>query len=224
MKYHISLEQDLRRNPYPGKYYAFEGIDGSGKSTQVEKIKGYLEQLGQKVIVTSEPQHEGEVQKIIRAALFSKVKIPSRAYQNLYSADRAVNHAEIVEPALELGQTVLTHRSFWSAVAYGILDLGEEYNFSKAYSIFTSQGIFSNYHQFLSPDKTFYLKVTAKHAVSRLGKMDKAKDIYENKKKLAKIVTGYDRIVAEFPEEFIVIDGEQGEEKVTREIIDSMSS
>jgi dTMP kinase len=219
MQYHIELNQDLRRNPYPGKYYAFEGIDGSGKSTQVEKIKKHLENLGQTVVITSEPQAEGAIQKVIRDALFAKVKIPSRAYQDLYSADRAVNHAEIVEPTLKHGNIVLTHRSFWSAVAYGILDLGDEYDFSRTSSIITSQGVFAHYHQFLAPDKTFYLRVSAKHAVSRLSKMEKAKDIYEKEEKLAKIVTGYDKVVAEFPEEFVVIDGEQNEEEVTNDIL-----
>jgi len=219
MHYNISLSQDLRRSDYPGKYFAFEGIDGSGKSTQVEKVKEHFENLGKKVIVTSEPQVAGTIQQVIRDALFSKVKIPSRAYQNLYSADRSVNHTEIVEPALKRGDIVLTHRSFWSAVAYGILDLGEEYDFSKAASILISQGIFSQYHQFLAPDKTFYLRVSAEHAVERLKGMDKTKDIYEKKEKLAKIVTGYERVAKEFKDEFVVIDGEKKEDQVTAEII-----
>lgn len=219
MKKNISISQDLRRNAYVGQYYAFEGIDGSGKSTQVEKIKKHFESLGKTVIITSEPQVEGAIQKVIRDALFAKVKIPSRAYQYIYSADRAVNHAEIIEPALKAGHVVLSHRSFWSALAYGVLDLGEEYDFSRASSILISQGIFSDYHQFLSPDKTFYLQVSAEHAVSRLQGMDKTKDIYENSSKLAKIVTGYDKVIKEFPSEFIVIDGEQDEEKVTQDIL-----
>lgn len=222
MLYKIQLDQDLRRNSYPGKYIAFEGIDGCGKSTQVEKIKKHLESLGQKVVVTSEPMQTGMIQEVIRDALFSKIQIPSRGYQDLYSADRGVNHEEVVEPSLKSGKTVLTHRSFWSAVAYGILDLGENYDFSRVWSILISQGIISAYHQFLAPDKTFYLKVSAEHAVKRLGEMDKTKDIYENKQKLAKIVTGYDRIVDEFANEFVVIDGEQDEEKVTGQIIQNL--
>lgn len=222
MQYKFSTSQDLRRNTYKGKYFAFEGIDGCGKSTQVDKIKKYLEGLGQEVVVTSEPMQTGAVQAVIRDALFSKVKIPSRAYQDLYSADRAVNHEEIVEPALKAGKIVLTHRSLWSNVPYGILDLGEGYDFSKAASILTSSGIISFYHQFLCPDKTFYLKVTAAQAAKRLQGMDKVKDIYENEKKLAKISTGYDRIVKEFSSEFIVIDGEKNEEEVTRQIISNL--
>lgn len=223
MQYKIQLEHDLRRNPYPGSYYAFEGIDGCGKSTQVEIIKKHLESLGKEVVVTSEPMAEGKVQQVIRDALFSKIKIPSRAYQNLYSADRGINHQTIVEPALKAGKTVLTHRSLWSNEPYGVLDLGEEYDYTKmAASLLISQGTFSDYHQFLAPDKTFYLRVSADHAITRLQGMEKEKDIYENKQKLAKIVTGYDRLVKAFPNEFIVVDGEQGEEKVTQDILKNL--
>lgn len=224
MQYPFSLTQDLRRNPYKGKYYALEGVDGSGKSTQIEKIKSYLEKKGNTVIITSEPMREGKIQEVIRDALFAKIKIPSSAYQNIYSADRAVNHISIVEPALKRGDTVITHRSIWSTPAYGLLDLGENYDFKKLNSILVSQGNFSAYHQFLCPDKTFYLRISASHAITRLQHMDKTKDIYEKKEKLAKIVTGYEMLVKEFPEEFIVIDGERDEEEVTQEIIERMSS
>ncbi len=219
MKYPISLSQDLKRNPYRGNYFAFEGIDGCGKSTQVENIRKHLEKLSLKVVTTSEPMHEGKIQKVIREALYAKIKIPSRSYQDLYSADRSLNHTQIVEPSLKKGDTVLTHRSFWSAVAYGILDLGEDYNFLNTSSILVSQGIFSYYHQFLAPGKTFYIRVSAEHAIQRIKKMDKAKDIYERVEKLAKIVTGYEQVVKEFASEFVVIDGEKSEEEVTEEII-----
>lgn len=224
MKKTISISQDLRRSTFAGRYYAFEGIDGSGKTTQVENIKKHLESAGEKVVITSEPQVEGAIQKVIRDALFSKIKISSKAYQYIYSADRAVNHEEVVKPSLKNGDIVLSHRSFWSAIAYGVLDLGEEYDFTRASSILMSQGIFSDYHQFLAPDKTFYLKVSADHAVTRLQDMDKTKDIYESKQKLAKIITGYERVIKEFPNEFIVIDGEQDEEDVTKDIMLQMSN
>lgn len=221
MRYPVKFEKTLRRNPYKGFYICLEGIDGSGKSTQVEKIKKYFEKSGKKVTVTSEPMAEGPIQKLIRDALFAKVKIPSRAYQALYSADRGVNHATIVEPALKKGEVVLTHRSNWSTIPHGIIDLGQEYSFShKAWPIATAHGLLSYYHEFINPDITFYLKISAGKAVERLKGMSKVKDGYEKGEKLAKIVYGYDTEVAKFPEEFTVIDGEQEEDKVTKDIID----
>ncbi len=220
MKYPLKFELDIKRNAYPGKYFAFEGIDGCGKSTQVEKIQAYLEEKGKEVVVTSEPMAEGAVQEIIRGALFSKIKLTSRAYQFLYSADRVINHKTIVEPALREGKIVLTHRSNWSTIPHGIIDKGGEYSFNdKAWPIAVANGLLSSYYEFLMPDITFYLKVSAQKAVERLKLMDKEKDAYEKGEKLAKISYGYDAEIAKFPEEFMVVDGERDEDAVTKEII-----
>ena len=225
MVYKLKFQKKLRRNPYKGLYIAIEGIDGSGKSTQLEHIKRYFEEKGKKVIVTSEPMAEGPIQKVIRGALFSKIKIPTRAYQALYSADRAVNHATIVEPALKKGHIVLSHRSNWSTIPYGIIDLNSAYSFShEAWHIAVANGLLSYYSEFILPDITFYLKVSARKAVERLRDMSKIKDSYEKGEKLAKIVYGYDTEVAKFPNEFTVIDGEQSEEDVMKDIIDKIEN
>lgn len=220
MQYQVKFEKELRRNPYKGLYICIEGIDGSGKSTQITNIQNYFTGIGKKVALTSEPMAEGPIQKLIRDALFSKAKIPSRAYQSLYSADRAVNHATIVEPALKRGEIVLTHRSNWSTIPHGILDLQSEYSFShKAWPLAVSNGLLSYYKDFIMPDLTFYLKISARKAMERLKGMSKEKDAYEKGEKLAKIVYGYDTEVAKFPGEFIVIDGEQEEQLVTNQIL-----
>lgn len=220
MKYSLKINNDLRRNTYKGKYIAFEGIDGSGKSTQLEVIRDYLEKKGKTVITTSEPQSSGMIQGIIRGALSSKISIPGRAFQSVYSADRAINHSEIVEPALKRGNFVLSHRSNWSTIPYGIIDLGDDYSFSKAWPIAVANGLFSAYNQFLTPDITFYLKISAGKAIERLSKMRKKKEIYEKKEKLEKIARGYEMEIKEFPNEFIVINANQSEESVTKDIID----
>lgn len=222
MRYSLKITKDLKRNPFPGLYIAIEGIDGSGKSTQLEAIQKSLESAGKEVVVTSEPQPTGPVQKLIRDALFSKVKIPSRGYQNLYSTDRALNHEEIITPALKSGKTVLSHRSLWSNEPYGILDFGEDYNFSQTGPLLVSQGTISEYYQFMVPDLTFYLRVRSKKAAERLSGMDKVKDTYEKEEKLAKIVKGYDMLVDNFPEELIVINGEQDEKVITHEILEKI--
>lgn len=220
MRYNVSFQSELKRNPYKGKYFAFEGLDGSGKSTQSESVKNYFEKKGKTVVITSEPQLSGAMQEIIRDVLSAKISIPGRAFQSLYSADRAINHAEIVEPALKEGNIVLTHRSNWSTIPYGIIDLGDDYDFSRVFPIAVANGLLSVYHQFLTPDITFYLRISADKATERLSHMSKKKEIYEKREKLRKIALGYEKEVKEFHKEFVVIDGEQSEEKVTKDIID----
>jgi dTMP kinase len=217
---HITLNKDLRRHSFPGKYVVVEGIDGSGKSTQLQLLKSHFEKLGHEVVIATEPQQDSTIAHLIRDILKAKIKVPSKAYQNLYSADRMLNHTQHVIPALQAGKLVISHRCFWSAVAYGIMDMsGDKYDYAMAYQIIVSQGILSSYYQFIAPDKTFYLQLTVEEAVRRLSQMDKQKEVYERKEKLQKIVKGYDWLLQNFPNEFVIIDGGLPVESVTEQII-----
>ncbi len=220
MKQHISFDLDLKRNPYPGTYIAIEGIDGSGKSTQVELVTNYFTNKGLDVVRTSEPNDSLLVGKLIREILFSKIKVPSKAYQSLYSADRVVNHETIVTPALKSGKMVLSHRSFWSVVPHGILDVGKEkFSHSDADPILVANGVLSHYYQFLAADLVFYLDVSVEAVMQRFSKAQKKTDLYEKHEKLATIRRGYQWEIENFPGEFTVINGEQDETAITQEII-----
>lgn len=216
----------LKKNPYPGLYIALEGIDGCGKTTQIENLEKYFIKGGKSVVITSEPRKKGSIiGKLISEALESKVKIPMPAFQYLYSADRVLNHEQIVIPALKRGMTVISHRCFWSAVAYGIFDKGQRRCSQKnADTIMVANGIFSWYYQFLAPDITFYLKVKADTGIKRMTKMKKKLDIYEKKEKLAKVIDGYDWLAKQFPKEIKVINGERPIEQITKEIINYETS
>lgn len=220
MKVHISFDLPLRRNPYKGRYIAIEGIDGSGKSTQLHRLKEYFEKKGTAVVLTSEPKSELITGQLIRKILSAELKIPSAAWQYLYSADRVINHEQFIEPALKNDKMVISHRSFWSVLPYGIMDrTGSEYDYSVAQSLLVSQGILSHYQQCIVPDITLYLQISVDEAVKRLASMDKEKDIYEKKGKLQKIAKGYDWLIQQFPNEFTIIDSQQEVEKVTKDII-----
>ncbi len=224
MKYHIEFDIDLRRNPYKGKYIVIEGIDGSGKTTQVHLIKEALEKRGKTVLETSEPNVHDEIGALIRKVLSAEIKIPPVAIQYLFSANRATTHQEIIIPALRSGAYVLSHRCFWSAVAYGMVDRADEVKDETGNQILIAQSILSMYHQFIVPDLTFYLDVSVETAVSRLSGMDKEKEIYEKRETLEKIKAGYQWLVEKFPEKFIVIDGDQPVEKITEEIVSSINN
>lgn len=220
MKNHIDFDLELKDNPYAGKYVALEGIDGSGKSTQLHLVAEKLRQEKFPVVLTSEPLTDSVVGKIIREVLSSKVKMPSSAFQYLYSADRVINQETVVKPALQKGNIVLTHRSFWSVIPYGVMDKGlVNYDEKNAEVLMVAQGLLSQYHQFICPDITFFLDVPVETAMKRLAGMDKTKDLYEKKDKLLQIQKGYEWEIARFPDKFIRINGVQSEEKITEEII-----
>ena len=223
MKYRLEFDIDFKRNTYPGRYIVLECVDGSGKTTQVERISRYFKSQSKKVIVVSEPRKKGLVGDLIQKVLYGQVKIPAVAVQYLFSADRSIHHEEIIIPALKAGTTVISDRSFWSAIVYGILDkTGGTYNDRDANAFFIAQSILSMYHQFLVADYTFYLKVSLATALSRLKKEGKKQEIYEEEGKLTKIIDGYDWLVSKFPEEFIVVEGDNSVIKVTNDILDKL--
>lgn len=219
MKYHLDLDIEFRRNTYKGQYIVLEGIDGSGKTTQIERLYDYFTSLGKDVIKTREPRKdEGLIGELIQKILNGKTKVPAVAIQYLFSADRGMHHAEVIEPALKEGKIVLSDRCFWSAVPYGVLDLEEDFNDNTAKYILVSQSILSMYHQFLAPDKTIYLDIPVERAMDRLSKKAHVKEIYEETRKIIKAKEGYNWLLQEFPQEFTVVDGSKSIDAVESEI------
>ena len=223
MRYPVKLNLELRRNPYKGIYIVLEGIDGSGKTTQVERLSKHYKNLGKKVVVTREPRKSGLIGDLVHKVLLGEEKLPAVALQYLFSADRASHHAELVEPSLKKGQVVISDRCFWSAIVYGILDkTGGKYDKSVADQLLISQSILSMYHQFIVPDYTFLLKIPLKESLKRLSYKKEKKEIYEDKNKITKVLTGYDYLAKRFPKEITEINGNQSVEKVTEEMINKI--
>ncbi len=220
MKYHVEFELDFKRNPHKGKYIVFEGVNACGKTTQVEELKKYFESKGKEVIITSEPNDDLPAGRLVRDIITKKKKFPSTALQYLYTADRVVNHETIILPALKEGKIVLSSRNFWSALVYGVLDAGgKQYTRNDADLILVAQGVLSMYHRFILPDKTFFLDVSVDTVMKRMKLMGGERDIYEKKEKLQQLIQGYQWVVNQFKDEFIIIDGEKRLEDVTNDII-----
>jgi dTMP kinase len=220
MKYHIEFDIDFKRNNAEGLYIAVEGIDGSGKTTQVERLVSYLKNQGKEVVQTREPRKGvGLIGKLIQDILHGDTEIPSVAFQYLFSADRQIHHQELILPALNEGKVVVSDRCFWSAIPYGLLDVNEKIEKNNIAQKLVAQSILSFYHEFTVPDKTFYLEVGLDTAIERITKGDGVKEIYEDKAKLERAVEGYQWLLNEFPKEFTVINANNGVEEVAAEII-----
>lgn len=220
MEYHVRFDIELKKNPYKGTYIAIEGIDGSGKTTQVEKVADYFRSKGKTVVQTREPRKEGIIGDIVQKILVRKIKMPSVALQYLFTTDRVLHHEEVIIPALKAGKIVISDRCFWSAVVYGILDrTGGKYDSQDTNFMLSAHSILSMYHQFVVPDYTFYLKVSLKTALARIRKKDDVKEIYEDKEKLKKVIDGYNWLSTKFAKEIITIDGGQSVEEVTRRML-----
>ncbi|MFZ0137635.1 MAG: dTMP kinase [Candidatus Sulfotelmatobacter sp.] len=102
-----------------GKFITFEGLDGTGKSTQMRKLAAALRAAGHKVVETREPGGTPTGEKIRRVLLDSATEgLSPFAEMALMFASRAQHIAEVIQPALEHGQIVLCDRFTDSTEAY----------------------------------------------------------------------------------------------------------
>jgi dTMP kinase len=101
-----------------GRLIAFEGLDGSGKSTQISRLAQSLRQAGHDPVVTAEPTG-GEFGRLIRAMASGRApRVAPEEELRWFVEDRREHVASCIEPALATGRPVLTDRYFLSTVAY----------------------------------------------------------------------------------------------------------
>jgi dTMP kinase len=100
-----------------GRLIAFEGVDGCGKSTQLERLAASLRRAGCDVVATSEPTDGPTGDRIRQMARSGKGLEPSEELR-WFVEDRRAHVAEVIAPALAANRVVLTDRYYLSTVAY----------------------------------------------------------------------------------------------------------
>ena len=100
-----------------GSFLVLEGIDGSGKSTQLQRLAAALEAAGHAVLATREPS-DGAIGRRIREMARSGETLPPEQELEWFMEDRAEHVREVIQPALAAGRTVLCDRYYLSTVAY----------------------------------------------------------------------------------------------------------
>lgn len=221
--YHVEFDLDFKRNPYKGLYIALEGIDGAGKTVQSERLFNYYKKKNKNAVIVTEPRRTGLVGHLINEILQGRANLPPASLQYLITADRIGEQYELVLPRLEKEEVVISHRCFWSAVPYGILDqTGGRGNFDRGETIMVAQSILSRYYQMVVPDITFYIDIPPKVGLERLAKMGIHLEYYEKLEKLEKVKSGYEWMIKKFPDEFVVINGDRDPEEITKELIETI--
>ncbi len=157
---------------YSGLFITFEGIDGSGKTTQLQALRRMIEQSGREVLLVREPGGTMIGEKI-RAILLDKENIVmSRETELLlYEAARSQIVREVILPALFEGKMVICDRFFDSSTAYQGYGRGLDLEDVSFLNRFATGG--------LEPDLTFLLDISAGDARERMNGRDSADDRLE---------------------------------------------
>ncbi|MBP7832996.1 MAG: dTMP kinase [Candidatus Levybacteria bacterium] len=219
MTYNVNFDIELKKNSYPGLYIALEGIDGSGKTTQVELLAKEFEKSGKTVIRTHEPRRDGVIGDLVQNVLKEEVSIPEIAVQYLFAAQRAVHLEEVIIPGLQSGAVIISDRCFWSSIPYGMLDRFESGREESPDQMLSALSILSMYHEFIAPDISVLLDVSVETASKRLGELGRKAELYEKAEKLNKIKNGYEFLMEKFPDALTQIDGDKDVSNVTSEIL-----
>lgn len=185
-------------------FISFEGIDGSGKSTQIHLLKTRLENSGFEVSVLREPGGT-PLSENIRSILLDKSQhIDPFAEMLLFSAARAQLVNEEIRPRLEAGNIVIADRFFDSTIAYqGAGRQLEDVDWLMEFQRKVTGG--------LVPDRTYLLRISTAEAdarrMARSGggpgdRMEEGGSAFFDR-----VVNAYDRLATEEPGRYRVLDG-----------------
>lgn len=197
-------------------FITFEGIDGVGKSTQLDLLERYLLDLGKQVLRTLEPGGTELGQEIRHLLLHRKGEVSARSEALLYAADRAHHVATKIKPALEAGMVVLSDRYFDSSVAYQ--GAARELNVDEVRNI--SLWAIDN----LLPDLTVLLDLPADEAMKRRGNKGTEPDRLEREQ-----VEFFERARNEYLKmakeaRFLVVDASESPEQIHQQVIGRVSA
>jgi dTMP kinase len=191
-----------------GLFISLEGIDGVGKSTQVERLAEFFRAQGKTVVTTFEPGGTELGQEIRHLLLHRKGDVAPRAEALLFAADRAHHIATKVRPALERGEIVITDRYLDSSVAYQGSGRDLDFEEVRNLSLFAVGG--------LLPDLTVLLDLEASKAMARRSKTGAEPDRLEREKSefFETVRQSFLRLAAAEPNRFLVVDAELSPEEI----------
>jgi dTMP kinase len=186
-----------------GALITFEGVEGSGKSTQARHLASLLERRGRPVRLTSEP--DGTPLGVAIRALFETGSAPPTPVAELllFLAARQQHVAEVIRPALERGEVVISDRYLDATVAYQGYGRGVDVQTIKDLNLLATGGVV--------PDLTVVLDLPASVGIRRLA--GRARDSFE-RMGLAfheRVRRGYLEIASDDKERVAVVPAERDE-------------
>ena len=184
-------------------YLAFEGIDGSGKTTLIDELSNKLTESNVDFKIVREPGGSKLGEGIRELLLSHDYNVEPTSEALLMSASRAQLIQEIVKPAINNGQVVITDRSAYSSVAYQ--GVGRDLGYQKIYEL-NDLAIDSFW-----PEKVILLDIDPKISLSRQKVADRigsGEISFFNK-----VRDGYLQLAEDFSDKFLVLNAEDSQQQ-----------
>lgn len=193
-------------------FITFEGIDGSGKSTQIELLAACLEQAGFPYLRSFQPGGSS-LGSAIRNLILNSHKAPCALSEALlFMADRAQHVYENIRPALDEGKIVLCDRYTDSSLAYQGCGSGQDMDTIRQLNDIATAG--------LRPHLTLLFDLSPQAALARISSANRMDDRFE-REDLAyheRVRAGYLTLAKAEPERFVIIDAMRPREEVFADV------
>lgn len=197
-----------------GKFIVFEGLDGSGKSTQISRLREYLAGVGRNAAITAEPT-DGDTGRLLREALAGRIVKSPCGLAALFTLDR-IEHSTApggISDMLAAGVDVLCDRYYYSSIAYqgAVTDARwvTEMNLGCP--------------EIRRPDMCVFLDLAPARCMERISSGRRSLDIFERREFLERVRESYfsafERLRLEYGERIEIIDASGDVEEVARAVV-----
>jgi len=202
----------MKKGMFKGIFISIEGTDGSGKTTQINLVKDYLEEKGHNVVITREPGGTRISEKIRSIILDPENKEMCKTTEMLlYASSRAQLIYEVIKPALKTGKIVICDRFIDSSFAYQ--------GYGREIRLDYITGVNNVALDGVMPDLTFFFDLSPETALSRRLASSGADRIErEDIEFHMKVYQGYKRLARLHPERIKMINAERSVEEIFNDV------
>ena len=204
-----------------GKFITFEGIDGSGKSTQLRMLAYELQSRGMDVVTTCEPGGTPLGRALREAFLETWEPVTPMAELLAFAADRAQHVEQLIKPSVQAGKLVISDR--YADATYAYQGAGRGFPEEKVLEVIAlaTGG--------LKPDLTLFFDITVDEAVRRMAARDethtrKNRMDVEPEEFYSRVRDAYLGIAQREPERFRVIDAQRPADAIHNDVMDLITT
>ncbi|MDO4165972.1 MAG: dTMP kinase [Eubacteriales bacterium] len=195
-----------------GRFFVFEGIDGSGKSTQIQLLKDRIEATGVRCLETKEPT-DGPIGSLVHQCMTGRTTADEQTIAALFAADRLdhlLNETDGLCQKIQQGISVISDRYILSTYAYQSVRVPLEWLIQM-----NAQAT-----QALQPDCHIFIDVDPEITLERMAKGRFHTELYETKERLTEVRDRYFDLFDRFAqqENIFIVDGNQSIEAIANDI------